>query len=406
VQNTSEFDVNGAAAILGGAPLLGLPAGETIPRLLEQSDREAAAVREVVASGQLSDGPWHKRATEAFSTAFRVPHVVLTADGSAVIGLALKALDLRDGDLVYVPRSTRRAIVDGCHETHVTPVPAEVQRLNLTIDPVWVFADLARRVRDGQPAPKAILVSAVDAQLPDMPQLRQIADMFGLALILQFEHGPYGEIESRPVTSWADVVTYSFKESNSLPLPEGGAIAWNEARLLPMPRELVSGGYALPDSRGGAGPGRGMRARRITVPGTDAPQQWNDHRMPEVSAAMLFHRIPRVRAMQSVAGEAIPLLDQLLSSFGFVTPCRTDAWITMPCFHRWGFGVDPGFMSIGPFCAALQAEINYEVIPETAPDVVATIEPQFLQLGQRAVDVLRAALTRIARDRDAIHAAG
>jgi dTDP-4-amino-4,6-dideoxygalactose transaminase len=420
---------------------LAVPEREPIQPGLPGTPEEIAAVGQLVATGQLGPGPWQHLAARRFADTFKVPYVVLTANGNVCITLALKALGVREGDLVYVPALASQTTVGGCYEMKVVPVLAEVLADNLTIDPAWVRADLERRRRAGESLPKVIVAAALDAQVPDMPALREIANESGMFLILDFADGPYGEIAGRPVTSWADVITYSFNQSTPLPIGDGGAIACHSPWRLAVLQMLVSRGYTPSDLPGVESAGHGMSPHGIELPDPVNPMQSIDRRMTDMQACLLYQRIPRLIEMQATAAHTIWLLGRVIREFPFITPFTPVACVTVPCFTKWGFAVDPEYMPIDSFLAALLEGTLYEwtfchpalglgeernplrpqapswitdrhyldqvadparhPIAAGARSRVVLVEWPFLLLGGVAADLLRAALSKIARDRKA-----
>lgn len=440
-----NFDPAARLALLGGSPVAPLPEGETIPRSLYGTPEEIAAVSAVVADGRLGLGKYTEPFANAFANTFRVRAFVPAANGSLVIGLALQALGVGEGDEVWVPALTFQATAGASYLVKAVPTLTGVLEFNYTMDPDRMRAEIARRNAAGEALPKAIIVVPVYSMVPRMRELWAIAKENGMFVLLDFAHGPYAEIDGEPITRWADLITYSFQQSKTFSLGEGGGIAMNDERWLPLVRMLVSCGYIpwdlLPDV---AMPKYGMPPEDVELPEGFRPRQSVNYRMTELQAALAVERLRRYPRMQRRAAETMNALSEVLREFDWITPLRQTEGVTLPQFYKWGFSVAPQFMDIVRFRAAMWEETNFEwifpypalsmadarnplypgalgwvrdeaylerianpahdPIAEDAVNHVALVEWMFLQLPHvQARRILRTALLKVQRNRSRIN---
>ena len=95
-------------------------------------DTEINNVLEVLQSGMLASGEWVKRFEDEFATYVGVKHAVTTTSGTVALDLALKALDIQDGDEVLVPDFSFIATANAVLFQHAKPVFVDVNERTFT----------------------------------------------------------------------------------------------------------------------------------------------------------------------------------------------------------------------------------------------------------------------------------
>jgi dTDP-4-amino-4,6-dideoxygalactose transaminase len=324
------------------------------------------AANEALRSGRWGLGPFNTRAAQRFSAVFGIKHVVLTANGSVPLTLAVKALGIGEGDEVLVPATTFQATAGAMYDARVVPTPIDCVPANLTIDPVAVRDHLERCVAEGRPLPRAVIAVALYSQLPDLRALRAICDDYGLKLIFDFAHGPYAEIDWQAATRFAHIVTYSFQQSKSLSLGEGGAIGTDDDELAPVIAMLVSCGY-LPWGLLKAQIQDGLVLRRSVTGGFELPtsfrsQQSVNFRLAEVQAAQLYARLATFMDTFDRAVDNIAALQEVVGRFaGIVAPFDAVPDARGP-FYKWGFRVNEEWLPGDVARWALRGQTGHEAI--------------------------------------------
>jgi perosamine synthetase len=101
-------------------------------------DRELAALREVIETGYVNDGPVTKRFEQTIASLIRRKHAVAVTSGTAAITLALMAADLPPWSDVIVPDITFVATANAVRLAGLWPVLADVSadRFCLTVETI------------------------------------------------------------------------------------------------------------------------------------------------------------------------------------------------------------------------------------------------------------------------------
>ena len=128
-------------------------------------EEEAAAAREVLLSGWLTQGPKVAAFEKAFAQRHQSARALATTSCTTGLHLALAALGIGPGDEVIVPAFTWVATANVVLYCGATPVLADVDRTTFNIDP----ADCARRVT---PRTKAVIAVHLFGLCADMDALR------------------------------------------------------------------------------------------------------------------------------------------------------------------------------------------------------------------------------------------
>ena len=354
------------AAVLGGRPTVTPKRGETSPRGVKLARHEKAAVTAALVSGRLGLGPMNRRAAKLFAATFGIKHVALTCNGSVPLTLAVKLLGIGEGDDILTGGLTFAATAGAMYDARVNPIEVDCLPGNLTIDAATVRAYLEACVREGRRLPKAVIAVALYWQIPDMGALRAICDEYGIKLVLDFAHGPYAEIDGLPATRFADVVTYSFQQSKSLALGEGGAIAVNDDELAPGMPMLVSCGYMPWDHlteaiQNGLELAEGTDGR-FMLPSAFNQRQSINYRMPEVQAAQLWARLATIMDVFETAMANIPRVQAVVKRNSDILMAYDDVPNARGPFYKYGYRVRPEWMPADVHRWAMRAQSGYEVI--------------------------------------------
>jgi dTDP-4-amino-4,6-dideoxygalactose transaminase len=198
----------------------------------------------------------------------RARNLVLLANGTLALELALRALNIR-GEVITTPLTfcaTSQAIV----WAGAAPAFVDVDAERLTIDPAAIEAAITPRT-------EAILAVHVYGRLCDFDSIEKIAKKHGLAVIYDAAHAFNGSHNGMSVGSFGDVTAYSFHATKLFHTAEGGALETSNSQLAEKLRSMRNFGFESEDV--------------ITQCGTNA-------KMSELSAAMGLAVLEKVGAEQ------------------------------------------------------------------------------------------------------------
>jgi dTDP-4-amino-4,6-dideoxygalactose transaminase len=179
---------------------------------------EAKAFQEVLDSLFLTTGPVCARFEKALAEYLNAAHVVSIATGTAALELALRALDIGEGDEVITTPMTFIATPNACLYVGAKPVFVDVEPETGNLDANLVEAAITPRT-------KAVLPVHLYGAMCDMRALRGICERHGLKLITDCAHALESTRDGLNSAELADAACYSFYATKNLSCGEGGAVA-------------------------------------------------------------------------------------------------------------------------------------------------------------------------------------
>jgi perosamine synthetase len=192
---------------------------------------EAAAVAEVLESGQLTMGPKVAELEAELERACEVEHAVAVSSGTAALHVGVLALGLEPGAEVLVPAYTFPATANVVALAGLVPRLVDVDPETMNVDPARV--DVGRRTR----AILAVHLFGRPAPLEELPELQVVEDAAG-ALGARRRGRPCGGI--------GRMGCLSFHPRKIVTTGEGGALTTNDPGLADAARRLRNHGWQPP----------------------------------------------------------------------------------------------------------------------------------------------------------------
>jgi perosamine synthetase len=219
----------------------GTEAGAGLIRLArpDVGAEEAAAVAEVLESGQLTMGPKVAELEAGLAHACGVEHALVVSSGTAALHLAVLALGLGPGDEVLVPAYTFPATANVVAYVGATPVLVDVDPETMNLDPEQALAAVTPRTR-------AVIAVHLFGRPLDWEALR--GAMPEEAELVEDAAGALGaRRRDRPCGGLGRLGCLSFHPRKIVTTGEGGAVTTPDAELAQRVRELRDHGI---DRRG------------------------------------------------------------------------------------------------------------------------------------------------------------
>jgi dTDP-4-amino-4,6-dideoxygalactose transaminase len=202
-------------------------------QLRQLGDSLDEAVLQVLRSGQYIGGGVVNAFETSFAAACAVPHAIGCNSGTDALTLALRALEIGQGDEVITSSFSFFATAEAISAVGATPVFVDV-------DPATYLLDLDRIEAAVTPATRAVLPVHLFGRPVDMERINAIAVRHGLRVIEDCAQATGASWAGRPVGSWGDAGCFSFFPTKNLGAAgDGGAVVCRDSSLAQRIRELA-----------------------------------------------------------------------------------------------------------------------------------------------------------------------
>lgn len=173
-------------------------------------------LKKVYESGVLTNqGPCVQELEKKLAEYLRVPNFQYVTNGTIALQLALKALEIEEGEIVTTPFSyvatTSSILWERCK-----PVFVDIETNNFTID-------VAKIEQAITPKTKAIMAVHVFGYTCDVEAIQKIANKYNLKVIYDAAHAFGSFYKGKSLCSFGDVSTCSFHATKVFHTIEGGA---------------------------------------------------------------------------------------------------------------------------------------------------------------------------------------
>ncbi len=199
------------------------------------TEKEIAAVTEVLRSPRLSLGPKLEEFERDFAEYIGAKHAVAVNSGTSGLHLCVRALNLKDGDEIITTPFSFIASANVLLYENCVPVFVDIDRETLNIDAGKIKAAITEKT-------KAIMVVHVFGRPSPMREIRGIADKYDLKIIEDACEAVGAEYENLRVGNLGDCGVFAFYPNKQITTGEGGMVITDDEQIAQKCRILRNQG--------------------------------------------------------------------------------------------------------------------------------------------------------------------
>ncbi len=203
---------------------------------LNYDSQEELAMLETLRSKWISAGPKTAEFESMFAKKLSVSHALATANCTVALHLAMKLLDIGQGDEVICPSLTFVATANAIKYVDAVPVFCDISSLDdLTINPSLFEKLLTKKT-------KAIMVMHYGGFACNMDAIVSFAQQHNLRIIEDACHGPSSTYHNQALGTIGDIGCFSFFSNKNISTGEGGMLVTNNDDIAAKAKLLRSHG--------------------------------------------------------------------------------------------------------------------------------------------------------------------
>ena len=203
---------------------------------LNFDEAEEQAVLDTIRSKWISIGPRCDEFEKLFAEMLSVKHAVSLSNCTDALHLALRVLEVGEGDEVLCPSLTFVASVNSIRYVGATPVFCDVKSAE------HINIDVGEMKKLLTPKTKAVVVVHMAGFACEMDEIMAFAEENNLKVIEDACHAPLSTYKGQKLGTIGDVGCFSFFSNKNISTGEGGMIVTNDGELEKKLRLLRSHG--------------------------------------------------------------------------------------------------------------------------------------------------------------------
>ena len=188
-----------------------------------------SSIQSVIDQGTFISGPQVRQLEEELAAYTGTKHCIACGNGTDALSMALMAWNIQEGDAIFVPDFTFFATGEVVSFEGATPVFVDVDKDTFNMDPVTLEEAIQSVLSEGKLTPRVIIPVDLFGLPAPYPQIRKIADEYGLKVLEDGAQGFGGMLKGQRACSFGDISTTSFFPAKPLGCyGDGGAIFTND----------------------------------------------------------------------------------------------------------------------------------------------------------------------------------
>lgn len=200
----------------------------------EHKNEIDAAIHRVLNNGYYILGEEVALFEKEFAKYVGVSHAVGTANGTDAIELALRALNIGRGDIVFSVSHTAVATIAAIQRANAFPFLVDIDPITMTMDPCSLEKSIKQVLSKTSfyGKPKAIIPVHLYGHPADMKTIKHIAGKYNLKVIEDCAQSHGAEYYGKKTGSFGDAAAFSFYPTKNLgAIGDGGMVVTNNYNL-------------------------------------------------------------------------------------------------------------------------------------------------------------------------------
>lgn len=263
----------------------------------EFGDEEWMAVREVIQSGWVTQGPKVAEFEEMMTRRLSADHGVAVSSCTTALHLALVCAGVGPGDEVVVPSMSFIATANAVIYAGATPVFAEV-------DPVTFNLDLADTQRRITPQTKAVILVHQLGLPADLDEFRSLGEAHDLTIVEDAACAIGSSYRSRPIGADAEFACFSFHPRKVVTTGDGGMILTSHEAHAARLKLLRQHGMSIPDT---------VRHSAKIVKRESYLEVGYNYRLTDIQAAVGIEQLKKLDTIVKRRQQLAAMYDELLA---------------------------------------------------------------------------------------------
>jgi UDP-4-amino-4,6-dideoxy-N-acetyl-beta-L-altrosamine transaminase len=195
-------------------------------------DSDVDAVLAVLQSDFLTQGPAVPRFEQAVSKHCGARHAVAANSATSALHIALMALDVTAGDVVWTSPNTFVASSNAALYCGASVDFVDIDPVTYNMSVLALSDKLAHAKKIGR-LPKVVIPVHLAGQPCDMAQIHDLAQQYGFKVVEDASHAIGGQYQNQPIgnCAYSDVTVFSFHPVKIVTTAEGGMALTNDDTL-------------------------------------------------------------------------------------------------------------------------------------------------------------------------------
>lgn len=305
-------------------------------------DEDIESVVDVLKSPFLTQGPAVNEMESSFLQFIKAKFVVGCSSGTAALHLAVKALNIKQGDNVVVPTITFMATANVIRHAGANVVFADVDPETGLMTPDS-FLDACRRVNNEI---KCVIPVHFAGQTENVGEIYNIAKQYNAFLIEDACHALGTTYENNKVgdCKYSDIAAFSLHPVKNISAGEGGVVTCNDPELAQKMKELREHGVIRDHKLHTNGDLLRDNNNKYNTWYHEMHEPGFNYRISDIHAALATSQLKKIGRFCEKRGALVRLYDEKIASLKNIKPLKKLTF-SKPCWHLYIVLID--FENIG-----------------------------------------------------------